>query len=58
MSSKEQFKDALKRDKQIIADLKKAIQEKDDVIKEQSHQIEILKARIDLKKKKWYQFWK
>jgi hypothetical protein len=58
MSSKEQFKDALKKEKQIIVDLKKEIQSKDLIIREQKDQIAVLKVRIDLKKKLWYQFWK
>jgi len=56
MSSKEQFKDAIKRDKQIIVDLKKEIQLKDNIIKEQNQQISILK--IINRRKKWWEFWK
>ena len=62
MSSIAQYKDALKRERQIVRDLKK---EKDDIYKE------LIKVAIELKQtkrentnlieltnKKWWQFWK
>jgi hypothetical protein len=58
MSSKEQFKDALKRDKEIISELNKKILLKDKIIKELNDQNSILGIRISLKQKKWWQFWK
>lgn len=59
MSSKGQFKDALKRDKEIISELNKKILLKDKIIKELNDQNSILRIRISLKQKKWWwQFWK
>jgi len=64
MSSKEQYKDALKSKNKIITDQglmitkqHKELLLKDKIIRELKDQISVLKIRIDLKKK-WWQFWK
>ena len=63
MSSKTQFKDALKREKQTLSSLKKEndelkekLQLREKIIDSQRYQMEILKGR--LKKKYWWKFWK
>jgi len=62
MSSKEQFRIALKGDKKIIADLKKEIVFKDDIICKQRNNIEyhkvVIEELIKASSKKWWQFWK
>lgn len=64
MSSKTQFKEALKGDKKIIADLRKQIEEfkekvilREDIIDRQRELIDTLRNELN-KKRKWYQFWK
>jgi hypothetical protein len=59
MSSKEQLKDALKRDKQLISDLKKEIQSRDLHIKLLQDELALKTKTIRTKdKNKWWQFWK
>ena len=62
MSSKEQFRIALKGDKKIIADLKKEIAFKDDIIRKQRNNLEfnkvVIEELIKSSSKKWWQFWK
>lgn len=62
MSSKTQYKDALKREKQIILDLEKKIVEQEITIKELNDKIFYLNIRngksITIENKKWWQFWK
>ena len=60
MSSKEQFRGALKRDKQLITNLQKAIQVRDDYVKvleEENLRLKLKHIEVT-RKKKWYQFWK
>ena len=57
MSSKEQFRDALKREKLIIIKQKEEIELQRNIISELKHQNSVLKIRLSWKKK-WYQFWK
>jgi hypothetical protein len=62
MSSKEQFKDALKREKQIIIDLKKELTEKDNIIRNLRSELFDYRMKniksITVEEKKWWQFWK
>jgi len=62
MSSKQQFREALKGDKKIIADLKQQIAEKDHTIKALQNNVNFQKTVIvELTKrfsKRWWQFWK
>jgi len=58
MSSKEQFKDALKRDKRTIIELAKEIDVKNQIIKEQENQLKHFRLLLQFKNKKWWQFWK
>ena len=63
MSSKEQFRDALKREKQIINELKKIISERDTTIiklRQLNHQLKNQLSGLpkQYKLKKWWQFWK
>ena len=54
MSSKTQFKEALKGDKKIISDLKNKLVEREMIIDNLRRQILI----ISQAKKKWWQIWK
>jgi len=62
MSSREQFKDVIKRDKQTIVNLKRQLATRDKTI--ESLRVELGMARIanrELRKvrdKRWWQFWK
>jgi hypothetical protein len=64
MSSKQQFRETLKREKQTLSSLNKDINElkeklalREKIIDEQRLQIKLL--QIELKRKRqWYQFWK
>jgi len=62
MSSREQFKDVIKRDKQTIVNLKRQLATRDKTI--ESLRVELGISRIanrELRKvrtKKWWQFWK
>ena len=66
MSSKQQFKEALKGDKKIIAELNESIRIKNITITRLSNNItslnttnELLINKLNnLRKKKWYHFWK
>jgi len=60
MSSKEQFRDALKRDKQLIVNIRKEIEAKDEHIKIlRAENFRLERKLIELKQaKKWWQFWK
>lgn len=63
MSSKTQFKQALKGDKKIITDLKSQIQLKEDEIyklRQLNHQLKNQLSALpkNYKLKKWWQFWK
>jgi len=62
MSSKQQFREALKGDKKIIADLKKEIELKDEIIKKQKNNLEfnkvVIEELIKASSRKWWQFWK
>lgn len=59
MSSKTQFKDALKRENKIISELKIEIQRKDDKIKMLSKDnLRLMSQIFQIEhKKKWWQFW-
>jgi len=63
MSSKEQFRDALKRQRQTISELKTEIQKKDITIqnlRQLNHQLKNQLSGLPTKRKlkKWWQFWK
>jgi regulator of replication initiation timing len=62
MSSRQQFKEALKGDKKIIADLKKEIELKDASIKRmiiENRSLKIVNEDLVNKLcKKWWQIWK
>jgi hypothetical protein len=66
MSSKQQFKEALKGDKKIIAELNESIRIKNITITRLSNNItslntanELLINKLNnLRKRKWYHFWK
>lgn len=63
MSSKQQFKEALKGDKKIISELRNEIFKKDEEILHLKNTEKMLRAKLalialDHKPKKWYQFWK
>lgn len=63
MSSKQQFKDTLKREKQTLTSLKKEVEVlkeslrlRELIISKQREHIDIL--REELKKKPWWKFWR
>jgi predicted RNase H-like nuclease (RuvC/YqgF family) len=63
MSSKEQYRDVLKRDKRIMAELRNEITAKDKTIqnlRQINHQLKNQLAELpkNYKLKKWWQFWK
>ena len=66
MSSKQQFKEALKGDKKIIAELNESIRIKNITITRLSNNItslntanELLINKLNnLRRRKWYHFWK
>lgn len=62
MSSKEQYKDALKRERQIITNLKKEINDRDEIIRklraENFHNKIQLRESTPNRKKRWWEFWK
>lgn len=62
MSSKEQYKDALKRDKQIINDLNKKVIEQELTIRNLKDELLYLRLKngssVTVTDKKWWQFWK
>ena len=57
MSSKTQYKDALKIKDQIIREQKREIIEQRKTIQRQAHQINGLSSILNIKPK-WWQFWK
>ena len=62
MSSKQQFREALKGDKKIIADLKKEITLRDEAIRKLQNNVNFQKVvneqLMGIHNKKWWQFWK
>lgn len=61
MSSKEQFREAMKRDKRIMAELRNQIQVKDKIIQDlrfQLRQQNNKTIQTYRQTKRWWQFWK
>jgi hypothetical protein len=63
MSSKQQFKEALKGDKKIIVELKQKIKDQDiDIfflqLQQQNANQTVNNLMAELDKPKWWQFWK
>lgn len=60
MSSKEQFRDALKRENRVITDLRRTIEIKDrgiTLLRQENLRLKL--QNIELKRKRqWWQFWK
>jgi len=57
MSSTQQYKDSLKREKQINNDLRTKMEQQRITIQRQAHQISRLSNILNIKPK-WWQFWK